>query len=467
MKKPQLLQDARFGSSNLYRTHDWSWLSGNSDTANEPANYYEASLSPWEKLGSLENDDVCDVVVVGGGLLGTSSALHLSEAGLETVLLEKSSIGSSASGRNGGQLTPGLARWEAETMIDNLVYEEAKRLWNFTSCEAIDLIKEISARYEFDTEYSSGHLTAAIHQGHLSSLTESVDARHYLGDRSANILGRHMIRSLVNSPLYHGGVLDTLGGQIHPLALNRGMCFGIYTQGGRVYENSEVIGLTETSKGTLVETKKGNILARKAVVIAVHNHTFRLFPEAGKTTIPFYSYIGVTKPLSSDIATILPGGCAVYDTQLQIDYYRAVRKNRVLFGGQGTGHRWQPEEAINYLGKRLHNVFPQCKGLEFESVWSGSTDFTLNGATDCRKFGNKNSHYLVHGWSGHGVAQTVRIGKAISDDITGSNKDFEMLMAIEHAGILLGRQLSPMVIPMAKTMLEMGSAIVPGKLISF
>lgn len=465
MKKTKLLQDANFGQSQFYKTNDWTWLHGNNDS--EPANYYEASLSPWEKLETLESDDICDVVVVGGGLLGTSSALHLSEAGLETILLEKGSIGSSASGRNGGQLTPGLARWEAETMIDNLTYDEARRLWNFTSQEAMELIHDISDRYAFDIDYSSGHLTAAVHPGHLAALTESVDARHYLGDRSASIIGKNMLRSLVDSPLYHGGVLDTMGGQLHPLALNQGMCFGIYTHGGRVYEDSEVISFTETSKGTLIQTKKGTVLAKKAVVIAVHSNTFSLFPQVGKTTLPFYSYIGVTEPLSKDITTILPGGCAVYDTQLQIDYYRSVRKNRLLFGGQGTGHRWLPEEAVNYLGERLRTVFPQCEEVAFENVWSGSTDFTLNGATDCRKFGARHSHYLVHGWSGHGVAQTVRIGKAVSDDITGKNKDFEMLMAIEHKGILLGRQLSPVVIPVAKAILEMGSVVAPGKLISF
>lgn len=465
MKKPTILQDANFRQSQFPKTNEWSWLSKNSD--NESANYYEASLLPWKKLCSLESDEVCDVVVIGGGLLGASSALHLSEAGLETVLLEKDSLGASASGRNGGQLTPGLARWEAETMLDNLAYDEARRLWSFTSHEAMDLIHEISDKYTFETDYLSGHLTAAIHPGHLAALTESVDARYHLGDRCASILGRHMVRSLVSSPLYYGGVLDTLGGQLHPLALNQGICFGVYANGGRMYENSEVIDLTETPRGTLVQTNKGCVLAKKAVVIAVHNNTFRLFPEEGKTTLPFYSYIGVTEPLDNEITTIMPGKCAVYDTQLQIDYYRTVRKNRILFGGQGTGHRWQPEQAINYLGERLRTVFPQCEGVSFENVWSGSTDFTLNGATDCRKFGSRNSHYLVHGWSGHGVAQTVRIGKAISDDITGKNKDFEMLMDIEHVGILLGRQLSPMVIPVAKAILEMGSVIVPGKMISF
>jgi gamma-glutamylputrescine oxidase len=66
----------------------------------------------------------------------------------------------------------------------------------------------------------------------------------------------------------------------------------------------------------------------------------------------------------------------------------------------------------------------------------------------------------VHGWRGHGVVQTVRIGKTISDDITGKNKDFEMLMTVEHPVFLLDRQLSPAVILVAKAILKMGGVVV-------
>ncbi|MFI8026674.1 FAD-dependent oxidoreductase, partial [Acinetobacter baumannii] len=84
--------------------------------------------------------------------------------------------------------------------------------------------------------------------------------------------------------------------------------------------------------------------------------------------------------------------------------------NRLLFGGQGTGTCWGPEKTLNYLEHRIHTVFPQIKNLEMDFVWSGTTDLTVNGAVDSRKFGNKFPIYAVHGWSGHGVAQTVRIG---------------------------------------------------------
>jgi len=67
----------------------------------------------------------------------------------------------------------------------------------------------------------------------------------------------------------------------------------------------------------------------------------------------------------------------------------------------------------------------------------------------------------------HGIAQTVRIGKAIRDDFLKLNDDFEMLASIEHRSILMGRQLAPVAIPLAKSLLGLGNKITPGKMISF
>ncbi|MFP3617361.1 FAD-dependent oxidoreductase, partial [Paraburkholderia sp. SIMBA_050] len=71
--------------------------------------------------------------------------------------------------------------------------------------------------------------------------------------------------------------------------------------------------------------------------------------------------------------------------------------------------------------------------------------------------------YMVQGWSGHGVAQTVRIGKAICDDFVGRNDDFSMLTGIDHREIPLGRQLSPIAIPAAKAAMSVMSALNPGR----
>ncbi|EPE3837822.1 NAD(P)/FAD-dependent oxidoreductase, partial [Acinetobacter baumannii] len=264
-----------------------------------------------------------------------------------------------------------------------------------------------------------------------------------------------------------GGLIDELGGQIHPLALNRGLIYGFCQNGGTVYEQTEVISIEEKEDGIYVHTANAVVKAKKSVVLAVHHASFKLLSEQNNTTIPFYTYVATTAPLELDTKELLPFGHPVYDTQFQIDYYRPVFNNRLLFGGQGTGTCWGPEKTLNYLEHRIHTVFPQIKNLEMDFVWSGTTDLTVNGAVDSRKFGNKFPIYAVHGWSGHGVAQTVRIGKAIANDFIGQSNDFEMLSKIDHQNIIFGRTLAPVVIPLAKSMYGIGAMINPGKMVSF
>lgn len=56
----------------------------------------------------LEQPLHCDALVVGGGYTGLSTALHLVQAGVDVALLEAEEVGARASGRNGGQVVPGL-----------------------------------------------------------------------------------------------------------------------------------------------------------------------------------------------------------------------------------------------------------------------------------------------------------------------------------------------------------------------
>lgn len=465
--RPVLLDDAIPMDSRLgIDERLWNWHRDADPFGPVPATWYEASLAPWVRFAPLADDRVCDVVVVGGGLLGMSSALHLAEAGLDVVLLEKDQIGSGASGRNGGQLTPGLARWEAETMIDVLPLEEARRLWRFASVEAMALLDDIAARHDIVCDRRRGHITAAVHPGHTGALVQSADARRLLGDHAVRVVGRFELQDMLRSEAYHGAAIDALGGQIHALALLRGMACAFAGAGGCIHEQTAVSEIDEDAQETRVITEAGVVRARRAVVLAVHYATGDFLPD-GNTTVPFHTYVAVSAPLPVPVAALIPAGFPVYDTQLQIDYYRAVRGNRLLFGGQGTGNSWPTEEVNRYLLDRITTVFPQLADAALEYSWSGISDITLNGATDARKREGAVPHYLVHGWSGHGVAQTVRIGKAISDDITGRNQDFAMLTAIEHDIIPFGNYLAPVAIPLVKGALSLRNLFNPAGMVSF
>src|SRR5216683_2900870 len=91
-----------------------------------------------------------DVLVIGAGYLGLSSALHLAETGADVVALDAEAPGWGASGRNGGQIIPGLKcdPDEIEAMFGR---ERGERLWRFAGRTA-DVVFDLVARHGLAAE---------------------------------------------------------------------------------------------------------------------------------------------------------------------------------------------------------------------------------------------------------------------------------------------------------------------------
>ncbi|UXM94519.1 FAD-binding oxidoreductase [Bartonella sp. HY329] len=468
ISKPVFRKQTDVRTAKLCKSNSvWNWHKNFHDSTTTPENYYETTLSQRQRFTKFHGAKECDVVVIGGGLLGLSTALHLSQKGVNVILLEKNNLGSGASGRNGGQLTPGLARWEAEDMLENFSNDEAKKLWRFASIESMNLVEELIEKYDLTTDYAKGHLTAAIHPNHAKSFRKSLKARKILGDDKASILDAKNIQQHIRSNIYHAGFLDKIGGQIHPLALLLGLAYGFIKNQGSIYENSNVTEIKNMGSSQLVVTDEGIIRAKKGVVIAAHHESKALATENNNKSASFFTYVGVTQVNSVNLNDLLPSNMPVYDTQFQIDYYRKVRDNRLLFGGLGTSQSWNPDKVNAYLENRIAHIFPELGATKLEFSWSGISDLTINGATDCTKSSDSAPIYMVQGWSGHGVAQSVRIGKAISDDILGDHTDFSMLRKIKHRTIPFRKLISPFLLPLAKSTAKIINWVAPGKMISF
>lgn len=372
------------------------------------------------------------MVVIGAGLLGLSTALHLSSCGVETVLLEKAQVGGRASGRNGGQITPGMARWKAQKMLRALPLEEARWLWKFSSGEAIELLDGLLDTHRILADRHHGHLTAAMHPAHIDALADELAARHMLGEYGARMLDKHELQSHLHSPIYHGALMDNLGGHIHPQKLIRGLLRAFVQGGGKAYENSPVLSLRPASNGTEVISVTGSIVARKAVVLAVHTDIGLLQPQEDTMTLLLHSYLAATPPIAGGIRSLLPTGMPIYDTRLQIDYFRPYEHERLLFGALGTSHRLTNDMIVQRLQQRMREVFPNRLDLRPEFFWAEEFDITRSGLPVFRKSATSVPVYTAYGWNGHGLAQTIRAGKAIKDDFLRINRDFMRLTQFKH-----------------------------------
>ena len=88
---------------------------------------WATTAAPARPTPQLEGSTAADVCVIGGGYAGLSTALHLAERGIRTVVLEAREPGWGASGRNGGQLIPGL-KFDPDEIIGMFGAERGLRL---------------------------------------------------------------------------------------------------------------------------------------------------------------------------------------------------------------------------------------------------------------------------------------------------------------------------------------------------
>ncbi len=93
---------------------------------------WAATAAPAPETTPLQSDTKADVVVIGAGYCGLSTALHLAERGVRVVVLEAREVGFGGSGRNGGQVIPGL-KFDPSELIAMFGQEKGQRLVDFAN----------------------------------------------------------------------------------------------------------------------------------------------------------------------------------------------------------------------------------------------------------------------------------------------------------------------------------------------
>ena len=109
---------------------------------------WAATATPAPETTPLDSDTQADVVVVGAGYCGLSTALHLAERGVRVVVLEACEIGFGGSGRNGGQVIPGF-KYDPSELLARFGPEHGQRLVDFAAGTA-DAVFDLIDKHRMD-----------------------------------------------------------------------------------------------------------------------------------------------------------------------------------------------------------------------------------------------------------------------------------------------------------------------------
>ncbi len=414
------------------------------DRAGEyPPSYYAATATPPAPRPALQGAVRADVCIIGAGYTGLSAALHLAERGYSVIVLEAHRVGFGASGRNGGQVSPGQ-RIEQDAIEGMVGQDDARKLWDI-GLESRDLVRDLIARYDMDCPFKPGVIHADWHARdvpHAHAYAEKL-ARDY-EYHEIEPLDHAAIQQIVKSAAYQGGTLDRGAGHLHPLRFAFGLARAAQTAGAKICEGSLVVDIQQGAT-VKVQTQTGHVEADH-VLLAANGYMGGLVPQVAAKVMPINNFIIATEPLAPD--TVLSRDVAVADSKFVINYFRLSEDGRLLFGG-GESYGYRFPDIVKTVRKPMLEVFPQLKDTRIDYSWGGTLAITM---TRLPCFMRLSPNVLsASGYSGHGVAMATMAGKIMAAAIAGQSEQFDTMARVRLPSFPGGRALRSPVLVMAMT----------------
>ncbi len=405
-----------------------------------------------------------DVVVIGSGYTGVTTALELARRGREVVIVEEHTAGWGASTRNGGMVLP-----ELKAGFEELVAEhgptEAHALLQ-TAVDAVELVDRLVIRERIECGWrNSGHLYLAHRADRVPGLKSEISTWTDELGIDARFVERDELASEIGTPAYHGGLLVSRGGGIHPARYHHGLLRAALAAGARLCEGFKVTAVdrrgshltvsgtamaataAERSSGSAAgTTRPRSEITASEVVVATNAYTGRFLPELHRRIMPVGSFMIATEPIAPEQAReISPNDRMFYDTKNFLNYWRlSPDGTRVLFGGRTSFAPTTLARARNRLVATMVAIHPQLSTTSVTHSWGGQVALTRDRFPHFGRTSDGVRYAL--GYNGSGIAMGTLFGHRMAGWICGDDPPpFE---GLAFPGLPVRRAL-PVTLPVA------------------
>lgn len=367
----------------------------------------EPSLGRPVLSGTTETD----VAIIGGGFTGLSTALHLAGAGVSTLVLEARHVGFGASGRNGGQVIPGL-KYDPEDLLTKFGPQRGQALIELAG-GAADAVFDLVERHGIDcSPVRAGWIQAAHSPRALGTVLNRARQWQERGVGVA-ILSREEIAARSGTTIYHGGWHDPRAGSLNPLAYARGLGRAAIAAGAHIFENSPALSLERRGESWEIRTGEGLVRAAR-VLVATNAHSGELIDGLPQSILPVQSMLIATDPLSERLrGELMPGGVVLSETRKLAFYMRQSIDGRMVLGGRGAVGATEDPRLMAALEEGLKRTFPAIADLGIARRWSGQLALTMDGLPHLHT--PAPGLFAMLGYNGRGIALATAFGRMISD----------------------------------------------------
>lgn len=345
-----------------------------------------------------------EVVVVGGGVMGTSIAFHLAEAGVrDVVVLERDTLGSGSSAKPFGGVRATFS-------------DPGNVLLGLRSLEAFERFAD---RFSTDIGLRQvGYLFLCRSDAEVASVETSTALQRSLGASGRMITPDEAVGLnplLAREPLV-GASFSPRDGYAEPARVVGAYATALEALGGRVHERTTVTGL-DTSGGAVsaVHTDRGTIRTR-AVVCAAGAWSATLGELAGVPlpVVPVRRQIGFTPQQGARFPTV------PFTLDLSTTLYFHNYPGGMLLGisnadePEGFGRVFD-DAWVPAFDAAARVVAPDLVGRPLDGGWAGLYENTPDHNAIIGAARDLDGFFYATGFSGHGFLQAPAVGEVVRD----------------------------------------------------
>ena len=349
-----------------------------------------------------------DVVIIGGGIVGSSIAYHLTAAGCKNVLIIERET---AQGKGSTGKSMGGVRAQFSTPVNIQM-----SLYSIPFYAEFDEVIGHPAGYR-----PQGYLFVGTRESHLAYLRANFELQRVLGLKTAQLIeAQEIIKMLpqLRSDDIVGGAFCSTDGFVDPYSVMTGFTAKAIEQGAKLWKNTEVTGITTTGHGVSgVSTTKGDVAA--PIVVNAAGAWAAQVAELAGVDLP-------VQPLRRMLVPSEPFDEFPHSSPMVIDM-----TNGFHFRPEGRGFlmAWNdPEETpgfktdfensfIEKVLTRAANRVPVFENLAVnpKRAWAGLYEMTPDHRAILGPVESVPGFFLANGFSGHGVMHSPATGKILSD----------------------------------------------------
>ncbi|NUN07472.1 MAG: FAD-binding oxidoreductase [Bdellovibrio sp.] len=358
-----------------------------------------------------------DIVVVGGGIAGLSTAYWLQrhDPHLKIAVLEKNLVGSGASGRNAGFVTCGSTEHFIK-LQDQFGLEKATEIWKFSEDNRKLLLEHVIQDSADAVDFRpTGSCTVAPSAAHWEKY-QAIGAVMRTQGLDVQEVGPQDLERDYGVTGFDGGIQYAGDGYVHPIKLLQHLRGKLDIA---IFENTEVFSISEKSGKQTVRTDQGVFVAEK-LILTLNAYLPLVLKEFTKIITPGRGQILVTEPLPE----FVKGPC--YLTK-HLCYFRQLPTGHLLIGGfrnlsvekENTYADETTPLIQDALFSFVKNHFRYGKEAKISYQWSGIMGFSPDGQMLLGALPNNTNIHIMAGCSGHGMGLSFNAARTLVRGLFG------------------------------------------------